>query len=149
VKPEEIDLSETANIYMIANTPLFLIRRLQADSSVAALSLHCGTNDLYSGIESALSASPENPVEAVRPFAYLIALRNHNDPDMFFKASELRAPYLSWYPTVARMLAVTFIPNTNVTLFATPAPRVIQFSGHGNSASEGVAVEDDSLSCSR
>ena len=148
MKPEEVNLTDTANIYLIANTPIFLIRRLQADPSVYALAQLCAPLDLYAGIASSLAKSPNNPIEAVRPFAFLVALRIQNCAELFYRAAELPAPSLPWFPTVARMLGVTFVPNANVTMTVTPAPSLNYFSGPTAAAAGSGVVEDETLACS-
>jgi len=128
MKPSEVDLSEAGNTYLIANTPLFLARRLQADSSTAVLSRSCSGEDLYAGILDALQGNPENPVDAVRPFVYLIALRGQGSPNLFFKAAELRSQSHPWYSTVARVLEATFIPQVNESIWVgVPQPMFNQY----------------------
>jgi hypothetical protein len=147
MKPEEINLTETANIYLVANTPIFLIRRLQADSSVFALAQLCSASDLYDGIVTSLTRSPENSIEAVRPFAFLVALRIQNCPELFYRAAELPAPHLPWFSTVARMLGVTFLPNANVTMTVTPLPSLTYASGLIAPPIVSDVVEDEALTC--
>jgi hypothetical protein len=128
MKPDEIDLSETGNTYLIANTPLFLANRLQADSSVEALSRFCSSEDLYAGVLQALEKIPESPVDAVRPFAYLIALRRKDSPEIFSKAAALSSVHHPWYKTVARALEATFIPHVNESIWVgAPRPTIIQY----------------------
>jgi hypothetical protein len=147
MKPEQINLTETANIYLIANTPIFLIRRLQADSSVYALAQLCTASDLYDAIVSSLAKPPEDPIEAVRPFAFLVALRIQNCAQLFYKAAELPAPHLPWFSTVARMLGVTFVPNANVTMTVTPPPSLTDFSGSTTRTVASGVVEVEALTC--
>jgi len=147
MKPEEINLTETANIYLVANTPIFLIRRLQADPSVFALAQRCEAQDLYDSIVSSLAKSPENPVEAVRPFAFLVALRIQNSAELFYRAAELPAPHLPWFSTVARMLGVTFVPNANVSMTVTRLPTLTYTSGSATSKIGAGILEDEALAC--
>lgn len=128
MKPDEVDLSEAGNTYLIANTPLFLASRLQSDSSVEVLSRFCSSDDLYSGVFQALQKIPESPTDAVRPFAYLIALRRKDSPEMFSKAAGLSSVYHPWFKTVARALEATFIPHVNESIFVgAPRPTIIQY----------------------
>jgi hypothetical protein len=128
MKPSEVDLSEAGNTYLIANTPLFLARRLQTDSSADLLSRLCSCEDLYAGIVDALQKDPENSIDAVRPFMYLIALRGQETPDLFFKAAELHSRRHPWYTTVARVLEATFIPQVNESIWVgVPQPTFVQY----------------------
>jgi len=128
MKPSEVDLSEAGNTYLISNTPLFLARRLQADSSVEALGRLCSGEDLYAAIVESLAVNPENSIEAVRPFVYLVALRNQGSPELFSKAAELRSHFHPWYTIVARALEVTFIPQVNESVWVgPPQPTIAQY----------------------
>lgn len=128
MKPSDVDLSEAGSVYLIANTPLFLARRLQTDPSADLLSRSCSGEDLYAGIVEALQKDPENSIEAVRPFMYLIALRGQDSPGLFFRAAELHSPRHPWYTTVARVLEATFIPQVNESIWVgVPQPTMIQY----------------------
>jgi hypothetical protein len=128
MNPDEIDLTEAGYTYLISNTPLFLIRRLQDEPSVPLLQEECSGEDLYSGLARALGKEPESSAEAVRPFAYLIALRNQESPDTFFRAAELRSEFHPWFKTAARLLEATYVPNVNTTLLVPNFPEIGQFS---------------------
>jgi hypothetical protein len=129
MKPSEVDLSEAGNLYLIANTPTFLVRRLQSDSSVEVLSKSCKSDDLYGELEDALQADPADTVAAVRPFAYLLALRNQNSSELFSKAAGLRSPYHPWYPIATQLLVASFIPFVNECVLVRPEnPTILQSS---------------------
>jgi hypothetical protein len=131
MKPNDVDLSEAGKIYLVANTPLFLTRRLQDDSSVDVLRRSCSGEDLYEGIVESLQFAPGDSVEAVRPFAYLIALRGQESPELFLKAARMRSDYHPWFKTVARALEATFVPHVNQTIWVeAPRPTISQFQVH-------------------
>lgn len=148
MNPDEIDLTEAGYIYLVSNTPLFLIRRLQEESSVYSLRERCSGEELYQGIVSALEKEPESSVEAVRPFAYLIALRSQNSPELFFQAAELRSEYHPWFKTAARLLEATFVPNVNTILFATTTTEFGQSSNVGISKTNIGEPESEAQTCS-
>ena len=126
MKPDDIDLTEAGNIYLIANTPLFLMRRLQEDPAPDLLSRNFTSEEVLVDLRRVLEESPEDPVQAVRPFVYLLALRNQalrggSSADIFFVAARLTSHFHPWYATVARTLETTFVPQVNETVWVSKA----------------------------
>lgn len=121
-----VDLTEAGNTYLIANTPLFLLRRLQEDPAPDLLAQYFSSEELLSDLRRTLDESPENPVQAVRPFVYLLALRYQAlrgmlSAESFFEAARLPSQFHPWYATVARTLEATFVPQVNETVWVSKA----------------------------
>jgi hypothetical protein len=147
VTPDEIDLTEAGYTYLISNTPLFLIRRLQEEPSVQLLRENCSSQELYSEIVHALEKEPESSVEAVRPFVYLIALRGQSSPELFSQAAALRSEYYPWFKTAALMLEATFVPNVNSILFVPTTPEMSQLSNAGTPIMDIGTKKNKVLAC--
>jgi len=110
MNPNDFDLTEASRSYGVANTPPFLVRKLQADPVVRAISEKCSPLEILDAIRSTVSAEAESPLEAVRPYAFLTALWFKPEIEHLQEAAKIDAPTCRWFVHVASILLETFSP---------------------------------------
>jgi len=94
-KIADIDLTLAERDFTVANTPLFLLRRLQRDSAVRRISESMTTEEILSYIRDYVTKEPATVREAVLPYACLVALSIK--PDIFgLKNATLIVPH-AWH----------------------------------------------------
>jgi hypothetical protein len=116
MNPNNFDLSQATLIYGVSNTPLFLLRKLQSDPVVRAISDTCSGAEILEAIRVSLLEEPRSPLEAVQPYAYLLALWFKPEIRHLQEASKIPAPHANWYPYMAEVLTETFSKVQTLTL---------------------------------
>lgn len=122
MNPTNFDLTDASRVYSIANTPAFLVRKLQSDSVVRKISEQCSAEEILRELRTSLGSDPlrepESAEAAVRPYAYLVALWFKPELEHLKEASSISAPVYRWYGVIAELLIETFSPvqNQSVTL---------------------------------
>ena len=71
---ENTSLANAVKIYLVANTPTFIVRKLRADSFVIKLARNETTDDLYKTLQQRLNLKPNDLDEVVIPFVLVAAL---------------------------------------------------------------------------
>jgi hypothetical protein len=111
MKPNEFDLSQASRVYGVANTPPFLVRKLQTDPALLAMGENCGPEEIMSALRAAVAAEPATSVDAVRPYALLVALWFKPEIEHLKEAAKIQAPEYRWYSYVAELLIQSFSPT--------------------------------------
>ena len=101
---EQVDLRLAESSFAVANTPMFLIRKLRADPAVQELGSSHRSEEILRAIEAAVGTKPRTLLDAVRPYVYLVALSFDRDVSYLVRASQIRAPYFDWYEYIAQVL---------------------------------------------
>lgn len=114
----DFDLVEASRVLGVANTPLFLVRKLQADAEIRAISEEVSGEQILEGLAMALSQEPATPVEAVRPYAYLVALWFKPVPVYLKDAAKLSpaAEHWRWFEYISSVLIETYSHVESATL---------------------------------
>jgi hypothetical protein len=110
MNPSEFDLTEASHIYAIANTPLFLVRKLKEDPIPRKISEQCSAEQILGVLRTAAGVLPATIIDAVRPYAFLVALWLMPEPDGLERAAEFDAPNFNWYGYILAELLRTFSP---------------------------------------
>jgi hypothetical protein len=110
MNPIDFDLTQSSYIYGVSNTPLFLVRKLQADPSIRAISEACTGQQIVDALRSLMTVDPANAVEAVRPYAYLVALWFKPEIEHLQEAAKLQTSVYGWYAYIAQALIESFSP---------------------------------------
>jgi hypothetical protein len=117
MNPDSFDLNAAARVYGIANTPPFLVRKLQVDPVVRETSEKCSAEEILDALRSAVEKDamrePMTPVEAVRPYAYLVALWFKPEISHLREAAKIPASSYRWFDTIAELCIETFSPIGN------------------------------------
>ncbi len=114
--PRDFDINQAAYIYGLANTPHFLLRKLQSDPSVRAIADTCAGEDLVNELRSIVAIEPTSTTEAVRPYVYLVALWLKSTIDHLQEAANIAAPIYNWYSYIAEVLVQTFSPVEKIII---------------------------------
>lgn len=120
----QFDTAEAA--YMVANTPLYLARRLQADEAVRALNLVWSADQIAAEYRASVSRAPQTLRELVTPYVCLAALSLRDDITALKEqtsASPLTA--YRWLEQIRQIFIETYRPVTRQA-FKVPRP------GHPN-----------------
>jgi hypothetical protein len=114
----EIDLTEATQAFAVANTPLFLVRKLRADEAVRSLARELGEQELLEGLRLSIAEQPRDLTSAVRPYALLVALSLKLQADGIKKAAEISAPNWEWFDYISNYLSTSFHPvqSTRIVL---------------------------------
>jgi hypothetical protein len=134
----EFDFAPAGKIYGIANTPLFLIRKLQVEPTARAIGDACAGSEIVEALRSMVNTEPANAAEAVRPYVLLLALWYKPEVDYLLEAAKLQTTIYGWYSYVAEVLRATF---------SSVQGQVIEVSGQ--LLSPTVSIESSSPSASR
>ena len=103
-RPDQIDLDGPQRIFAVANTPLFLLRKLRADPEVQRMSTDCDAEDVLDALNAALPSQPQTLEDLVRPYAYLVALSFDQTRSYLERAAKIHAPYHNWFKYIADVL---------------------------------------------
>lgn len=114
----EIDLAAASLAYGVANTPSFLVRKLKSDPAVKLISDSFSDDQILSEIRLLGNADPTEPLNAVRPYAYLTALWMKPRPDALRAAAVLNMTWWRWYSVIASFLLDTYSPISSQTIQA-------------------------------
>lgn len=96
-----IDFSQTITSLVLANTPLFLVRKLVKDPAVQKLFHEVGPEIILSQLKTAVEKEPQDISEKAIIYASLIALSFSKDIKFLLAASKLSAPHLDWFEYIA------------------------------------------------
>jgi hypothetical protein len=116
MNPNDFDLSQASLALQAANTPLFLVRKLQEDPVTREIAENCSVEEILDVLRPSISADPTTAVEAVRPYALLVALWSKPDIGGLQEAVAIPAPGLSWYSYIGGALMLTFSPVQTQTI---------------------------------
>lgn len=95
--------------YLIANTPTFLLRQLQQDPGIRALSKQIPANDLAEEYNAAISIKPTSPLQVAVAMACLCALYQAPQSEPRTTAIQsLSEPNIEWIKFIKHELARKF-----------------------------------------
>jgi cytochrome c-type biogenesis protein CcmH/NrfG len=114
------DFPGAESVFAIANTPLFLVRKLRADPAVQELARENTEEEILSALRAAVRNEPQSARDYVVPYVYLIALAIKNNTAALRKAIEIRPPYADWYDYIANYLVQSSTPTVRNTLIFPP-----------------------------
>ena len=104
----QIDLSQAEANFAVANTPLFLIRKLCADPAVQKISSSFSGDDILRTLKIDASDKPATLLDMVRPYAYLVALYFNKDASYLKKAAKIPVKHFDWFQDIANVLINTY-----------------------------------------
>jgi len=139
----ELDLTQASRAYGVANTPSFLVRKLQADAGIRALGQTCSAQDILAALRASVAVEADSPVDAVRPYALLVALWFKQEIEHLKEASKISAPEYRWFPVVSELLIQNFSPVQMHTIQlpgVLPAPQISFTSQASTSASPKIII---------
>jgi hypothetical protein len=133
---EPITMAEAETAVAVANTPIFLARRLRENQAVRrALQLH-GPAKIFAALESIAPRKPYSLTDATKVYFYLVALSFDMDLLWLQRARKLAVPHIKWFSEVGDFLASGTVSTTKSSITA-PAiistPHIIRSSVANNS----------------
>jgi len=130
---DQYDLSNAASTLAIANTPLFLVQKLQEDPVVRTISTQMTGDEILSELQSTVQKKPETLRESVVPYVLLVALYHNSQAAYLRKATRIQPSYEDqWFVYVRNVLIETYQPTSRQVLELRTGP---MFSTRSSSAS--------------
>lgn len=120
----EVDLSGAVRALAVANTPFFLVRNLKNEFTTEFISKHFSDEEILSGLRSVLEIGPNDLVNSVRPYVYLVSLWMKPRREALTLASGMNASRWGWYTVIASYLLETYSPILTQTIVA-PAQQAV------------------------
>jgi len=104
---EPITLHEAEMAVAVANTPIFLARRLLENAAVSrALTLH-GPERIYAALQSVAAQPPANLSAVTEVYFYLVALSLAPDKSWLRRSAGMEVPHVKWFVDIAEYLSDT------------------------------------------
>ena len=123
---DKLTLEGAQSIFAVANTPLYLLRKLRAETGVQLLGSAFGADEVFEALNIAVLQPPQTLQDLVRPYVYLIALSLNRDKSYLERAAKLTAPHHHWFQYIGNVLIkeyqVTGVSKLTATVFD-PKPR--------------------------
>jgi hypothetical protein len=116
MKADNFDLTEASRAYAVANTPLFLIRKLSDDPAVRTISEACTGEEILSELERTIQSEPQSALEAVRPYALVVALSLKSTNEHLNRAAAFTTSSFGWYGYITQVLTETYSPITRAEI---------------------------------
>jgi hypothetical protein len=124
--------------YIIANTPLFLLRNLLSDPAVAGVAHDTPSADILAELQRATARKPSTLTDKVLPFILLTALAIKGDVHRLAQTAHLRPdakPH--WFSYLASVLLDTTCPFSVTSSVASEVPlqsSALAWNGNAGSA---------------
>jgi hypothetical protein len=106
--PDEINLAQACRTFAVANTPLFLLRKLRSDPAISEIARRFSADEILDAIRDAVERDPAELLHAVRPYAYVVALSKKPQDKELREASRISAPKWGWFSFIASVLIDSF-----------------------------------------
>lgn len=112
----DANLESASQIYAVSNTPVYLIRRLYEDPVVSGIARSFSGEQILQEFNHAVERDPENLLDYVRPYAYLVALSKLPTIDYLRAADMSRARQWRWLFYMHKVLLETYSPLSITTI---------------------------------
>jgi hypothetical protein len=137
---DKFNLTNAQSQYAVANTPLFLVRKLQEDPVVKTISDTLTGVEILRELEQAVSHRPDNLLQAVLPYVCLVALWMKPDAAFLRGATKIKPVQNDeWFKIVRQALIQTYRPTArqliSVPMMTTPKAQI-----RSNSASSVTTI---------
>lgn len=109
---QQVELKQVSRAFAVANTPLFLLRKLREDEAVREISKDFSGDEILERLKELLQREPETLRDHVAPYAYLVALAQKPD-DRHLRMAALipDPPKWGWFDYIRRVLLETYSPT--------------------------------------
>ena len=126
---DDFDLSQAQANYAVANTPLFLLRKLQEDETIKAISQKLSGLQILRELEQAVGHRPENLLQAVLPYVCLAALWMKPDASFLQSTTRITPSYNDdWFRYARHALIQTYRPTSqhviSLPMIVTPKAQI-------------------------
>jgi hypothetical protein len=117
----DVDLKNAQAVFAVANTPLFLVRKLQEDPTVHALAHKLHGDDLLRELEMSVQQRPETIREAVIPYVCMVALSLYPDASYLSKSVSVQPKYQDDWFDYIRTALIQLYRSTQIQTVKVPA----------------------------
>jgi hypothetical protein len=138
--PREADLTNAGNVFAVANTPLFLLRKLRFDPVVQELSRRFTGQELLQALRASVIENPSDLAEAVRPYVYLTALSLMPSDEALRETSSICAPFYDWLEYIRDYLIETYSSVQTTEIIVPNQVQSSSASGHCGYPAEGIQI---------
>jgi len=111
----QIDTQTAEAALAVANTPLFLLRKLRADPIVASLARDRNAEELLSSLREISQKEPQTLQDLVLAYVYLVSLSLKENLSNLHAAAAIPIQ-AEWYRYIANYLAQSAEPTVRVNL---------------------------------
>lgn len=109
--------------YAVANTPLYLIRKLRETEEVGELVRTKSGDQIFELLRQATAKHPVEPMDYVAPYMCLVALSMKSDDNYLKAAGALpNTANWDWFDYIRQVLIEATIPTERVVLAASAKP---------------------------
>jgi hypothetical protein len=116
------NLSEASANFLVANTPLFLARKLRSDNAIYLFSRSASASDIFDTLADAISKRPQTVEDAVLPYALLVALSLKPERNFLQNAARLNFQYSDWFKYIADYFLQSY-PSISVQSVTAPSTK--------------------------
>lgn len=132
---DQFPLTLAQQTFAVANTPLFLIRKLRVDPDVHEISRAFDGIQLLAELERSLQSKPENLRQSVLPYVLLMSLFFKGDKSFLTASGTVARNYEDdWFEYVRQVLIQTY-RTTQFTTLKAQQPTSTLIPAHPKSAS--------------
>jgi hypothetical protein len=129
-----LDLKQAASDFVVANSPLFLLRKLRANPVTTDIARGASPSVVLNALENSLKRRPRTRRSAIKAYVYLVALSMMPNTSHLKKAAALAAPHHEWFEYLAGVLLKTQT-STSVATIQMPVATKIEMVSSGPSPS--------------
>lgn len=120
---QDINLASASLTLAVANTPLFLLRKLRADPSVHEIAASFGGDEILAELSRLACSEPRDVIDYVRPYAFLVSLSMLPSIDYLKRVASIKGTdRWEWFSYIHRVLLDTYIPTEHVPLKQDQSP---------------------------
>ena len=130
------DLSQAASDFAVANTPLFLLRKLRVNPVVAEIAQLANGNTILNALHTLLTRRPRSLRGAVKPYVLLVALSMKADTSHLQRASKFKSPHHDWYAYLCQVLLNAARPTAVSTIQLPSVPKLKNVKTKGLSVTQ-------------
>jgi hypothetical protein len=115
--PPDFNLDSAEAAYAVANTPLYLLRKLQGDPVSQSLKERMTADDILTAFRAAATTEPQTLRDLVLPYVYLAALSLQQELGALRKSTEVvPRPEYKWLDYIRRVLIENYRPTSRVVV---------------------------------
>lgn len=125
----KLDLTEAGRVFAVANTPLFIVRKLQGSPSVTEVARDYSSARILASLSRALKSKPRDFISHVRPYVYLLGLAEKRDAAALAQAAMLASPHHKWFPDIVQWVVKSGVPTNYANVDARQGSTKLSIEG--------------------
>jgi len=134
------DLSQAQATFVVANTPLFLMRKLRSDPAVATIARNNDGSHILDWLRQASARAPDNERDLILPYVFLVALSLQNDLSPLKEAAAITVSFADWYKYIAQYLVDSITPTDRRVIKFTHELTPAKISTESSSATQKLVL---------